>query len=238
MASTSRPWPERFGRIAGPLPEAGVVPASDRLPFQTVQPVQERIVERDGVKLHAAQWGSSGPWIAFAQPFQIVHSQWLKGVVPYLSQHFRVLTMDGRGNGRSDRPQGQQHYSLDHFHDDFVAVLDAFEIDRVALVGLSAAAMIVLRLAAEQPHRVTHVITTGGFAESLVQTEAMAKRMNMELDQVTVLPERTLPFASLRVAVAWAVLPSAIDVALNDTATDATEAVEGADADVATSFHF
>ena len=182
MASTSKPWPERFGRIAGPLPEAGVVPASDRLPFQTVQPVQERIVERDGVKLHAAQWGSSGPWIAFAQPFQIVHSQWLKGVVPYLSQHFRVLTMDGRGNGRSDRPQGQQHYSLDHFHDDFVAVLDAFEIDHVALVGLSAAAMIVLRVAAEQPQRVTHVITTGGFAESLVQTEAMAKRMNMETE--------------------------------------------------------
>jgi pimeloyl-ACP methyl ester carboxylesterase/predicted glycosyltransferase len=180
--ATPKPLPERFAHIAGPLPDAGAVPEADRVPFQTVQPVHERFVERDGVKLHAAQWGTSGPWIAFAQPFQIVHSQMLKGTVPYLSQHFRVLTMDGRGNGRSDRPQGQQHYSFDHFHDDFVAVLDAFEIDRVALVGISAAAMIVLRLAAEQPQRVTHVITAGGFAESLLHGEAMAKRMGMETE--------------------------------------------------------
>ena len=146
----------------------------------TAQPVRERIVERDGVKLYAAQWGTAGPWLAFAQPFQIVHSQMLKAAVPYLSQHFRVLTMDGRGNGRSDRPQGQPHYSFDHFHDDFVAVLDAFEVERAALVGISAAAMIVLRVAAEQPQRVTHVITQGGFAESRISGEAMAKRMAME----------------------------------------------------------
>ncbi len=174
--------PERFGRIAGPLPAAGAVPDADRMPFQTVQPVQERFVERGGVRLHAAQWGDSGPWIAFAQPFQIVHSQMLKTTVPYLSQHFRVLTMDGRGNGRSDRPRGQDAYSFDHFHGDFVAVLDAFEVDRVALVGISAAAMIVLRLAAEQPQRVSHVITAGGFAESLVNSEGMAKRMAMEAE--------------------------------------------------------
>lgn len=179
---TSPSLPERFDRIAGALPPAGAVPATDRLPFRTVQPVRERIVERGGVKLHAAQWGSSGPWLAFAQPFQLVHSQLLKATVPYLSQHCRVLTMDGRGNGRSDRPRGQDAYSLDHFHADFVAVLDAFEIDRVALVGLSAAAMIVLRVAAEQPQRVSHLIVAGGFADSLVQTDAMVRRMQMETD--------------------------------------------------------
>ena len=40
--------------------------------------------------------------------------------------------------------------------------------------------MIVLRLAAEQPQRVTHVVTAGGFAESLVHGERMAKRMQIE----------------------------------------------------------
>ena len=184
MAAPRKPLPERIVRTAGDLSPAGAVPEADRVPFQTVQPVQERRVERDGVELYAAQWGSSGPWIAFAQPFQIVHSQLLKGTVPYLSQHFRVLTMDGRGNGRSDRPRGQDAYSFDHFHDDLVAVLDAFRIDRVALVGISAAAMIVLRVAAEQQQRVSHLVIAGGFADSLVQSDAMGERLRMESDLI------------------------------------------------------
>ena len=47
----------------------------------------------------------------------------------------------------------------------------ASAIERVALVGISAAAMTVLRLAAEQPQRVTHVVTAGGFADSLPSDE-------------------------------------------------------------------
>jgi predicted glycosyltransferase len=38
----------------------------------------------------------------------------------------------------------------------------------------------VLRLAAEQPQRVSHVITAGGFADSIVQGERMQERMRME----------------------------------------------------------
>lgn len=177
---TSRAWPQKIAQVAGDLPAPGSVPQSDRLPYETVEPVAEGRIERDGVSLWHAVWGRSGPWIAFPQQFQIVHSQMFKQTVPYLSQHFRVLTMDGRGNGRSSRPRGQQHYSFDHFHDDFVAVLDALRIEQVALVGHSAAAMIALRVAAEQPARVTHLITVGGFAESLVETEAMQRRMDKE----------------------------------------------------------
>lgn len=176
----ANPLPTRFTEIAGPLPAPGAVPAAERGPFETVQPHHQGFVDRDGVSLWYAVWGTSGPWIAFAQPFQIVHSRMFKAVVPYLSQHFRVLTMDGRGNGRSSRPQGQAAYSFDHFFADFVAVLDTVAIERTALIGSSAAAMIVLRLASEQPERVTHVVTAGGFADSLVQGEAMQRRMKME----------------------------------------------------------
>lgn len=174
------PLPPRFARIAGPLPEPGRVPPQDRLPYDTVTPVYEGFVERDGVPLWHAVWGTEGPWVAFPQQFQIVHSQLLRLTVPYLSQYFRVLTMDGRGNGRSGRPRGPSAYSFDHFHDDFVAVLDARGIDRVALVGHSAAALIALRVAAGQPGRVTHLITVGGFADSLLQGEAMERRMARE----------------------------------------------------------
>lgn len=180
MNAPDRPLPDRFGRIAGPLPEPGSVPAADASPYDTVQPAQQGFIDRDGVKLWYAVWGDSGPWIAFAPPFQIVHSQMLKATVPYLSRHFRVITTDGRGNGRSDRPRGQDAYSFDHFYADFVAVLDAVGVERVALVGISAAALTVLRLAAEQPQRITHVVTAGGFADSVPTDEKLAQRLKME----------------------------------------------------------
>jgi hypothetical protein len=47
--------------------------------------------------------------------------QW-KNQVPYLSRYFRVVTMDLRGNGRSDRPAGG--YDLDTRYQDFLAVLE------------------------------------------------------------------------------------------------------------------
>jgi len=180
MSTSGGPLPERLRRLAGPLPEPGAVPGAEAPPYETVQPVRQGFIDRDGVKIWYAVWGESGPWLAFAPPLQIVHSQMLKGTVPYLSQHFRVITTDGRGNGRSDRPAGQQAYSFDHFHADFVAVLDEVGADRVALVGISAAAMTVLRLAAEQPERVTHVVTAGGFADSLLSNETLAQRLKME----------------------------------------------------------
>ncbi len=152
--------------MVGELPAAGSLPAAGPYPFETVQPARDGYVERDGVRCWFAVWGEHGPWLAFAPIFQITHTQLLKAVVPYLSRHFRVVTMDGRGNGRSDRPMGQESYSFDHYYRDFVAVLDAAGADRVAVVGISATAMTALRLAAEEPARVTHVIVAGGYAQS------------------------------------------------------------------------
>ena len=74
--------------------------------------------------------------------------------VPYLSRHHRVMAFDGRGNGRSERPAGEEAYADTEFVQDAVAVLDATGTDRAVVVGLSMGAGYVLRLAAEHPERV------------------------------------------------------------------------------------
>jgi pimeloyl-ACP methyl ester carboxylesterase/predicted glycosyltransferase len=173
-------FPQSFQRIVGELPEAGRLPG-ESYPYETARPARTGYVERDGVKVWYAAWGESGPWIAFAPIFQIVHSQMLKTTVPYLSHHFRVVTMDCRGNGRSDRPGDQAAYSLDAYYEDFVAVLDALGVEKVAVIGISATAMTALRIAAEQPERVTHLVVAAGFAESLVDDPKVAERVRADL---------------------------------------------------------
>ena len=178
----TKDFAERLAIAAGPLPALGTL--NEPYPFETVVPEREGYVERDGVRTWYAQYGASGPWLAFAPVFQIGNTNLHKGVVPYLAQHFRVVVTDLRGNGRSDRPATPEAYTFDHYFADFVAVLDALQVDRAAIVGISATAMVALRLAAEQPARVSHLVIAGGYAARLLSnpaavqaTQAVMQRM-------------------------------------------------------------
>src|SRR5689334_6525210 len=66
-----------------------------------------------------------------------------------LSHRFRCVRYDLRHFGRSDRPPGA--FS---FVDDLFGVLDALEIERAALVGLSLGGGLALDAALAQPERV------------------------------------------------------------------------------------
>lgn len=98
--------------------------------------------------------------ILFLPTWSLFHSRIWKMQAPYFArQGFRVVTFDGRGNGRSDRPT--EGYTTDHFAGDALAVLNELEIERAALVGLSAGARWGIQLAAEHPERITHLVMIG-----------------------------------------------------------------------------
>jgi pimeloyl-ACP methyl ester carboxylesterase/predicted glycosyltransferase len=154
--------PARLALVAGSLPAPGTLP--DPYPYESIAAEREGHVERGGVRTWYGQFGSAGPWLVFAPVYQIANAHLLRGVVPWLAQHFRVVVMDLRGNGRSDRPTAPEQYSFEHYYADFLAVLDRLEIERAAVVGISATTMNAIRLAAEQPARVSHLVVAGGFA--------------------------------------------------------------------------
>ncbi len=72
--------------------------------------------------------------------------------IPYLARHCRVLTFDGRGNGRSDRPESG--YAERDFAADALAVMDVTSTEQAVLVSLSMGAQRALLMAAEHPERV------------------------------------------------------------------------------------
>jgi pimeloyl-ACP methyl ester carboxylesterase/predicted glycosyltransferase len=115
-------------------------------------PDESGYVERDGVRLFYEVYGSGEPTVFLLPTWSIIHSRHWKMQIPYLARHCRVLTFDGRGNGRSDRPASG--YEEREFAADSLAVMDATGTERVVLVSLSLGAQRALLLAAEQPERV------------------------------------------------------------------------------------
>ncbi|HEU0244898.1 MAG TPA: alpha/beta hydrolase [Candidatus Limnocylindrales bacterium] len=123
------------------------------------QPDASGEVVRDGVCVAWERYGAAAPvpgqpTILLLPTWSIVHSRVWKLQVPYLARQFRVLTFDGRGNGRSDRPSSPSAYAAHEFVEDAVAVLDATSTERAVIVGFSMGGGYALRLAAEHPDRV------------------------------------------------------------------------------------
>ncbi len=121
---------------------------------RALYPDQTGYVERDGVRSFYEVYGDGEPTILLLPTWSIIHSRHWKLQIPYLARHFRVVTFDGRGNGRSDRPQDAEAYTETEFAADALAVMDATETERAVLVSLSRGAERSLLLGAQHPERV------------------------------------------------------------------------------------
>jgi pimeloyl-ACP methyl ester carboxylesterase len=129
--------------------------------MRAIEPAYAGYAERDGVKLYWQRFGEGQPSIVLLPTWSIVDSRVWKAQVPYLARHFRVVTFDGRGTGRSDRPAEAEAYSHVEFAADTITVLDATETPDAVLVGLSCGALWGVQVAAARPDRVRGLIFLG-----------------------------------------------------------------------------
>ena len=105
--------------------------------MRAMQPLEDGYVERDGVKIYFEVFGRGAPTVLLMPTWSIVHSRLWKMQAPYLARHHRVVTFDGRGCGRSDRPAGPAAYADVEFAADAVAVMDETGTDAALVVGVS-----------------------------------------------------------------------------------------------------
>jgi pimeloyl-ACP methyl ester carboxylesterase/predicted glycosyltransferase len=124
-------------------------------------PDEEGYVERDGVRVFYEVYGEGERTLALLPTWSIVHSRLWKAQIPYLARHARVVTFDGRGNGRSDRPEGVEPYLEAEFARDTLAVLDATGTERATLVTSSCGALWGTIVAADHPERVDGIVYIG-----------------------------------------------------------------------------
>lgn len=122
-------------------------------------PDRKGYVDRDGVSIFYEVYGDGHPSLILIPAAPITHSRSWKAQIPYLSRHFRVVTMDGRGNGHSDRPGRREDHTRAANVADIVAVLDATETSTAILAAHCHANWWAVELAAHLPERVLALIS-------------------------------------------------------------------------------
>ena len=124
-------------------------------------PHSDGFVERGAVRIHYEVYGEGRDTLLFIPPWSIVHSRIYKAQIPWLSDYFRCITYDPRGNGKSDRPGRPEDYTVEHSVADALAVLDTTATEAAILIGMSLGGGLATMVAAHHPARVRAAIVLG-----------------------------------------------------------------------------
>ena len=134
------------GDARRPKPRWLTLPAPPAMP----RPDEQDSAEIKGAKIFYAVYGKGDPVVLLHGG--LGNSAHFGFQLPALVDHFQVIAIDSRGQGRSTRGTGAITY--DQMAADVVAVLDKLAIKRAAVVGWSDGGEIALKLGIAFPDRV------------------------------------------------------------------------------------
>ena len=86
--------------------------------------------------------------------------------VPVLAERHRVVAVDLRGHGDSDKPPGDDEYSIARCADDLDRLLAELRLERAIVMGQSMGTLVAQQLCLDHPGRVTALVLAGALADS------------------------------------------------------------------------
>jgi pimeloyl-ACP methyl ester carboxylesterase len=113
----------------------------------------------DGIKIQLAVWEGKEKQILCIHGIT-ANSRFWDCLASALAPHHRVIAVDLRGRGLSDKPP--TGYSIEHHCKDILALMNDQGLERPVLMGHSLGAFISLVFAAQYPQKVDHLILVDG----------------------------------------------------------------------------
>lgn len=133
-----------MGRLCTGLREYGNVPYA---------------VSARGERIYYETFGHEGPAVVMIMGIGVSGRFWLsipRDVAENREHPYRVIVLDNRGTGRSDKPFTP--WLMRHMADDVARVLDAANVERAEVVGISMGGMIAQHVALRHPDRVSGLV--------------------------------------------------------------------------------
>ena len=185
---------------------------------------QDKYFDSNGVRIRYLDQGSGQPIVLIHGYTSNVERSWMDtGVFANLVKDYRVIALDCRGHGKSDKPRDPRAYGGE-MGQDVVRLLDFLKIARAHIVGYSMGGNITAQLLTTNPDR--FITATLGGASG--RREAWGAQSEQAAEEEAVELENGIPFRSLILRIAPIDEPKPTDeairqrsqamVAVNDTA--------------------
>ena len=129
----------------------------------------------DGVRIHWMEAGEGTPVVLLHGYTSCCDAGWFaNGVAKELARDHRVIGIDARGHGRSEKPHDPAKYPGDAMPADVIAVLDHLGVRKAHFHGYSMGGGIVAHLMARHPDR--FISASFGGSGVREEDEALAKQ--------------------------------------------------------------
>ena len=132
----------------------------------------------NGVGIHYHVEGDGPPLVLQHGFTSCVKSWYLYGYVEGLKNDYRLVLIDARGHGASDKPHDPQSYQLSLRVGDVIAVMDDLKLDKAHYMGYSMGGRIGFGIAKHAPERF-HSLAIGGMSPDGSGGEATSGRIEL-----------------------------------------------------------
>ena len=121
----------------------------------------------DGVRVAYAVEGAGPPLVLFHGSASSSDFWRGLGYAEALRSRYRLILLDARGHGRSDKPHQEDAYALALLVGDVVAVLDALGLERAHFLGYSLGGRVGFGIGKHAPERFASLVIGGGSYRSV-----------------------------------------------------------------------
>ena len=120
----------------------------------------DKFVVLGGYNVHYVEVGEGEPVFLISGAFS-TYRHWNR-VTPRLSKHFKLYCIDYLGAGDSDKPVSGFDYTIEEQADLMVKMMEALQISKVHVLGVSYGGAIALNLAARYTDKVGKIVSIEG----------------------------------------------------------------------------
>src|SRR3954467_8156595 len=149
-----------------------------------VYPMNEGFVDAHGVLIYYTALGKGDPLVIVHGGPGASHDYFLPWLLP-LARHNRVVFIDERGSGKSEKLEDVKQYTVENMVEDVEAVRRALDLGKIALLGHSYGGVLAQAYALKYQQNLSHLILASTFPSTRMMNDVLAReKATMSADKL------------------------------------------------------